>query len=132
MAWQEVPEQQRTKFVKLKDVFSVVGDRFLGVYVSSAENANGYGTDYVFNTDQGDLTLTTKGALKGQLDKAIRDGGGLIAIQFSGHREVGKESPMRTFKVMQDKDFKGPLPKNGPNLARALAGRQAPDGDIPF
>jgi hypothetical protein len=114
MAWEEIKEQPFSKIVKAKDVFAKIGDKFLGLYVS--HTAGLYGEDYVFDTDIGPLKLTVKGALKAQLEKANLQGGELVAIQFAKNVNVGKESPMKSFKVMIDRGGASAPPKNGANV----------------
>jgi hypothetical protein len=137
MAWTEVPDQPVSRFLRMKDVFSKVGDKFLGLYLSHAPNPNGYGEDYFFRTDIGDISMTFKGGLKRQVDKALTAGlqpGMLVAIQFRESKDVGKESPMKIFKFAYDPAFKGAPPKNGANVAAppAVVPVVEADEDLPF
>lgn len=129
MGWVEVPEQPQTKFIKAKDVFAKVGDVFQGVYVSSADGQ--YGREYTFSTADGNLTLTAPKGLIGQIEKAVRDGAGLIAVQYTANKDVGKDSPMKVFKVKHDPSYKGAPPKNGPNV-RPPERAVADTADVPF
>lgn len=132
MAMVEIPETPFAPFLKLKDVFAKVGDKFYGVFISQSEG--NYGTDYVFNTATGNVCLTIKGSLKKQLDTACLAPGNLVAIQLKGFVDTGKDNPMKSFKVGVDTDYKGALPKNGPNCAvqKREPAPAATDDEMPF
>lgn len=138
MAYKEVVEAEKVPFLKLKEIFQTVGDKFLGVYISDSEGQ--YGPEFVFNTNIGKVSFTASGQLKSKLLKAKQEGlaeGHAVAIQFTGSRDVGKESPMREFKVLVDDSHgnKAP-PKNGANvvITRKVqpAAQVAADEDVPF
>lgn len=141
MAFVEVPEEPMKQFVDVPKLFAKIGDRFDGIFVSDAENGRGYGQDYIFSVDGCSAAcLTLKGALHGQLAKAKRDGtlkpGARVLIQFAKTTDVGKESPMKNYKVAVDPDYKGPAPK--PSATFKLKQRAqtdagfSPDEDAPF
>lgn len=145
MAFVEIPEEPLKRFLDQKQTFAKVGDTFDGVYLSDSENERGYGIDYIFKIDGVDAAcLTQKGVLKGQLEKAKRDGklkpGARVRIQLAKFTDVGKESPMKNFKVAVDPDYKGSPPKNNPNVKFkekpkddfAAGAGFTPDEDVPF
>lgn len=100
MAFVEIPDEPYTPRSFFK--FVAVGDKFAGRYVSQSENANGYGTDYVFKGVDGEFVVTAKGALKAKFDKAGLKPGYKVITTYVGTQDVGKESPMRLFKVLVD------------------------------
>lgn len=135
MAVREVEADEFAPFVKKAQVFAKVGNKFAGIYKGNSENPNGYGTDYRFVTNIGEITLTLKGRLDGQLKKANLTGGELVVIQRAADKNVGKESPMQTYKVQVDDEWGSkPAPKNGPNVALPVR-ESAPavsEDEIPF
>jgi hypothetical protein len=123
MAFVEIPEQPFKKFLKIKEVFARIGDSFDGVYVSDEPNEkfNDGTQDFIFSVDGCPaVSLGVKGTLKGQLEKAKRDGqlkpGSRVLIKFVKEIPTDKGNPMRSFKVGVDPDYKGHPPKNGANV----------------
>lgn len=130
MAFREIPEIPFAQFLKMKEVFAKIGDKFLGIYQSDAEGA--YGQDYIFTSNIGDVCLTLKGGLHKQLQSAGLNRGDLVAIQYRANKDTGKESPMRLFKVAIDSDWGSkPAPKNGPNVAAPVR-EDAPTDEVAF
>ena len=102
MAMREVdaPDYGTGKFLKVADLFPEVGSEFTAIYLGDEENVNGYGQDYHFlqrNREEG--ILTAKGQLAHVLKKAQLVKGEKVTIRFADEKDVGKESPMRVFKV---------------------------------
>lgn len=137
MAFVEVEEDEyvpKGQFLKMREVFGKIGDKFTGIFVGASESKGQYGgTDYNFKTDKGVACLTIKGALHAQLQKAQLKGGECVGIQYKADKDIGKESPMKQFKLMVDREWgnKNPLP-TGPNVVIPQRGAPPSDADAPF
>ncbi len=98
MAYKEIqPDPYEEKeFFK----FNAIGDKFVGLYVSQKEGK--YGMDFTFKNRKGEFVVTAKGGLKAHFDKAALKPGYLVRCTFTATKDIGKESPMRLFKVEVD------------------------------
>jgi hypothetical protein len=95
----EPDESHESKnFVKFKDIFQNIGDKFVGLYQS--DTAGQYGQDYTFKGRDGQLyVLTAKGGLKDQLLQLAPAVGEKVTITLAKLKDTGKESPLRLFRV---------------------------------
>lgn len=104
MATREIEHQDRA-FLKVKDVFGKIGDKFVGLYVGSELNdrLEGKPTDYFFKQRDGsEVSITIKGSLDTQLKKANLQPGEKVSITFKAERETNKGNPQRIFGVVVD------------------------------
>jgi hypothetical protein len=122
----DASEQTTGKFLKVKDLFQNVGDKFVAVYVSDAPGT--YGQDVTLQCSDGEQrTLTVKGDLQKVIEKSKATGGMTpgtkIAIVFKKEQEIpGKEFKKRHFSVLVDK---------GPKVAIKTT-VPAADVEVPF
>jgi hypothetical protein len=147
MGWEEVAEPEfvsKGQFLKISQVFPRVGTKFVGIFKAESESNPNFENaekkrDYTFLTEQGLACLTVQGRLRGQLEAAVLKDGNLVMIQFAKEIPTRHGNPARSFRVAVDRVFKGPPPKNGPNVVVPVYQPQSVpepgsdlDADIPF
>lgn len=132
MAYREVkPEdvpQEGGKFLKVKEVFAKIGDKFGGYFVEAGADVGQYGRDYTFLIKGEEKTISFKGILDTQLQKAKPLPGEAVVITFIGEKPPTKEgfSPMRLFTVRVDDAKTMKVRTSEPAPA------PAEDDDLPF
>lgn len=150
MAFKEVEltEEERAALSGTFFKFNAIGDRLAGIYVgkrpTTGIGANSGKEDYTFKTKNAEgaieqQTLTPPTSLAQQLKKAERDGllvaGRKVVIQFVSEVDVGKESPMKQFKLLVDDGAASPANAGTKPAAPKPAPKPAPvpdDFDIPL
>lgn len=88
--------------------FTAIGDKLAGWFVKTVETTafEKPATEYTFRDKDGvDWTITPSGALKQQLAKAALKPGNRAIITYTGNKDIGKPSPMKTFKVQVDDEI---------------------------
>jgi hypothetical protein len=134
MAMREVviPETAPAQFKK----FNAIGDKLAGFYVSKQEAPGKFGpeTHWTFRSKDGeDFIPANSYDLNQRLNKALESGlkpGNPVIMEFASTRDIGKENPMKIFKVTFDPDIvRMPSPKAAP---KAAPPPPPPAEDIPF
>lgn len=142
MAFREVDltEEERAAMQGAYFKFNAIGDRLMGRFLSTRPSTGTYAKpgqlDYVFrhkNAETGaieDVTLTPPADLVAKLKKAGLKPGWKVSITYASDLDVGKESPMKIFKLLVDDSPAAapapaaPAPKPAP--------KPAPADDIDF
>lgn len=122
----EIPEPEAGSFFK----FIAIGDRFIGRYLGCAMGQAGEFEGraipakmrYNFNTAEGPQSIDPHTHLAKGLEKAIADGllkpGVKVLITYHADKDVGKQSPMKLYKLAIDSS---PAPAGAAKPAAAAA-----------
>ena len=108
--------------------FSAIGDRMAGVFISSKVVAGKFGEkrEYLFRTREGNVALTPPTDAARKLEKANLKPGWKVIVTYTGDRDVGKEQPMKQFKVLVDTEIGAPVAAPAPVVAAPAV------DDLPF
>jgi len=134
MAFREVElsEEERAAMSQKFFKFNAIGDRLAGVFVSSRMASGKFGEqrEYLFRTKDGQVALTPPTDAAKKLEKIGLKPGWKVLITYDQDIDVGKEKPMKHFKVLFEESI---APPAAPAPAPAAAPK-APAGaeDIPF
>lgn len=114
MAFREVEltEEERAAMSGAYFKFNAIGDRIVGRFISTRPSTGTFAKpgqlDYTIrhkNAETGaieDVTLTPPADLAAKLKKAQLKPGWKVSITYSSDVDVGKESPMKVFKLLVD------------------------------
>ncbi len=113
MAFREVEltEEERAAMSGAYFKFSAIGDRLVGRFISTRPSTGTYSKpgqlDYIIRHKNAegaieDVTLTPPADLAAKLKKAQLKPGWKVSITYASDHDVGKESPMKVFKLLVD------------------------------
>ncbi len=105
IAWEEVEGEGGGGFVK----FNEIGQSTIGIFTGYVERQGKFGLETVINFagyDGGEpFSLNANPDLKGKVKRLVV--GKLVRVEYVSDLDVGKENPMKVFKVQQ-----APAPKS--------------------
>lgn len=132
----ELTEEERAALGAKFKKFDAIGDRVGGLFVKREERNGRYGKETVYTirtkNEAGvieDISISSGGNSDAvlKLEKAGLKQGNKVIVAFTGTRDVGKQHPMKLFKVQVD-DSVTPLPP----LSAPKPASPKPTDDIPF
>lgn len=87
--------------------FTAIGDKLAGYFAEAYENEGQYGTNhnYKFVTKQGVMIFTAKSRALQLLTAADLKPGYKVILTYTANRDVGKESPLKLFKLQVDDEI---------------------------
>lgn len=106
----ELTEEERAAATLPYWKANAIGDKFLGLFLGTTESTGNYGkqTNYKFRWRNpqgvvGEMLFTPPADAALKLRKANLQPGNRVRVEFVSTRDIGKESPMKVFKIQVDR-----------------------------